>query len=86
VMAAGLLTKAGARADTRYCEFMPQRIFIVPLTLGETNDISVRLASQPGPPTIVREVTPGTPRRPAVVYVRMLDTGMPHGRRVSYWQ
>ena len=85
VMAAGLLTKAGSRADTRYCEFMPQRIFMVPLTLGEVNDISICLASQPGPPTIVREVAPGTPRRPAVVYVRMLHSGMPYGHRVSYW-
>lgn len=35
MIAAGAFAKAGAHADTRYCEAMPQRVYIVPLTITE---------------------------------------------------
>lgn len=35
MIAAGAFAKAGAHADTRYCEAMPQRMYIVPLTINE---------------------------------------------------
>ncbi|MCC7146231.1 MAG: hypothetical protein IT443_07270 [Phycisphaeraceae bacterium] len=40
MIVAGVFAKAGAHADTRYCEVMPQRIYVVPLQL-EADDQSL---------------------------------------------
>ena len=37
LMAAGLFSKAGAHADTRYCDAMPQRVYLVPATISSSN-------------------------------------------------
>ena len=39
LMAAGALAKAGAHADTRYCNVLPQRLYVVPINIPEPNSI-----------------------------------------------
>ena len=37
LLVAGAIAKAGAHADTRYCEVMPQRVYIVPAMIASPN-------------------------------------------------
>jgi len=74
-MALGLLAKAGARADTRQCEFMPQSIFLVPLRLGAERDLSVRIATRPQAAMLLNNVAPGPNGHPTVIYLRLFRDG-----------
>jgi hypothetical protein len=74
-MALGLLTKAGARADTRYCEFMPQAVYLVPLSLGRPTDVDVEIAGRPQARIHLNNVRPGTQRDPLVIYLRLFRDG-----------
>lgn len=74
-MALGLLAKSGARADTRYCEFMPQAIYLVPLTLERVSDVSVEIVGRPAASMLLNDVRPGTPRKPTVIYLRLFRDG-----------
>ncbi len=71
-MAAGLFAKAGAHADTRYCEVFPQRFYLVPLRIvapGEAIDLQVR--GQPGSRMILAGLGPPTGRGAPLRYVRL---------------
>lgn len=78
---AGLLVKASAGADTRHCEFLPQAVYIVPLTI-DTPD-SVVTISVPGdrPWSVVLPAIdppkPGTPFQ--MRYVRLPHLGTKPG-------
>ncbi len=76
-VALGLLTKAGAKGDTRYCEFMPAAIYVVPVTLNEPADLRVSVDGDPTAVTVISNVQPGTQRNPSVVYVRLLGRESP---------
>lgn len=39
MLLAGLLMKAGAHADTRYCDVLPQRVYVVPVQIGAGDDL-----------------------------------------------
>lgn len=78
MMAAGAFAKAGAHADTRYCEAMPQRVYIVPLNITQPNTTvtlqidgiaASRLTTSLSPPP------PGTPAQAS--YVRLLTRTSP---------
>lgn len=68
----GLLLKSGAQADTRYLEFLPQTVYLVPLQLDETQDLQLNVSG--GRTMMLRDVQPGTQGSPRALYVRM------HGR------
>lgn len=71
----GALAKSGAKADTRYLEFLPQSVYLVPLTLEEVADLHLHVLG--GTAMTVREVQPGMIGDPNVVYVRMHGLGAP---------
>ncbi len=71
-MILGMLTQAGARADTRYLEFLPQSVYLVPLQLDGPGD--VRLTIGDGRTMTLYDLDPGEYGDPKAVYVRM------HGR------
>jgi hypothetical protein len=71
LIAAGLLSKSGARGDTRFMEFNPQAVYLVPLRLGEPRHVSLAVAGAPGPVLVLPEVRPGTTRHPRAVYLRL---------------
>jgi len=68
---AGLITRSGAKADTRYLEFAPQRIFLVPIRLGDVGDLHVMIEGDGGSTMVLPNVEPGTPRSPRAVYLRL---------------
>ena len=74
---AGLLTKSGARADTRYFEFAPQRVYLVPLRLGTPKDVLLRVQGGPASGYRLPDLQPGTFSRPRVIYARMHGHGSP---------
>jgi hypothetical protein len=79
---AGLLAKAGSQADTRYFEFSPQSIYLVPLKVGGecTLDVAVALGAGGygnGPRMVVPRFRPGEPGKPCAVYLRLHGDGSP---------
>ena len=70
-MALGLLSKSGAKADTRYCEFMPAAIYLVPLQLGEVADLRVHVHGDPGSTVLLADVQPGDSQSPRTIYLRI---------------
>ncbi len=79
MMIAGALFKAGAAADTRYLEFAPQSIYIVPLRLNDTGELRVGVDGDPGSTIVFPGFRPGRRGAPQAVYLRMhgLDSADP---------
>ena len=79
LMLAGALTKLGARADTRYLEFAPQSIYLVPLLLEGSGDLRVGVEGDPGSTMVLPDFEPGRPGAPQAVYLRLhgLDSADP---------
>jgi hypothetical protein len=76
-MALGLLTKSGAKADTRYLELAPQSIYLVPMRLGERTDLRISVPGDPAATMSLPAFEPGTVDSPRAVYVRL------HSRRMN---
>lgn len=68
---AGMLLKAGARADTRHMEFNPVETFLVPLSLGRTGTLDVTVAGHGRTSIVLPDFIPGSPGRPRAVYLRL---------------
>jgi len=71
MIAAGLLTKAGAEADTRYLDLAPQSIYVLPLRLGRRTDVTVEVDGDPGSRRVLHGFAPGRAGDPRVAYVRL---------------
>ena len=71
----GLLLKSSAQADTRYLEFLPQSVYLVPLELAEAGDVQLRVAG--GSWMRLENVQPGTYQQPRTEYVRMHGADSP---------
>ena len=71
LMIAGLLTKSGAQADTRYLEFAPKSVFLVPLYLGEMADVEMAVERSGGTRMVLPDLEPGRPGAPNAYYVRL---------------
>lgn len=71
VMLAGLLTKSGAKADTRYLEFAPKSVFLVPLFLGEPVNLALSVEGSGGTRMALPQLEPGKPGSPAAYYFRL---------------
>jgi tetratricopeptide (TPR) repeat protein len=67
LIAAGALLKAGAHADLRYCDVLPQRVYLVPMKIEQSRTITVRVEDQ----TVSRRIDPpGAHRGTQLIYVR----------------
>jgi len=75
-MILGAYLKATAAADTRYCEFAPSAIYVVPLRLDGPREVRLQVGNAPGVFVLPR-CTPGTLAAPRAVYVRLLGVGSP---------
>ena len=61
-MLAGAVMKAGAHVDTRYCDVMPQRFYVVPLYLSDTGEpITLNVQGRPGSKLVVSGLDPPGP-------------------------
>lgn len=72
----GLLVKASARADTRHCEILPQRIYFVPLQITQSDSaVDLHLVGRSACRMVLLELEPPTaPQQVALHYVRMTDS------------
>ncbi|MEX1017610.1 MAG: hypothetical protein WDZ31_12780 [Phycisphaeraceae bacterium] len=75
LIAAGLLTKSGAAADTRYCDVMPQRVYVVPLNLDDHDQpIQLQVEGIPASRLVLRGLTAPGPGEPTQLrYVRLVS-------------
>lgn len=73
---AGALLRSGAGADTRYLEFAPAQVFLVPLRLEQGTTLRLTMSSG-GPVLVLPDVQPGAVGNPRVVYVRLHDLDSP---------
>lgn len=80
IAAAGLLTKAGARADTRYLEFAPQSMYLVPLLVDGRCQLTVAIDGDGGSSYVLGDFEPGTPGAPRAVYLRLHGPDSPDPR------
>jgi hypothetical protein len=74
---AGAFAKAGAHADTRHCEIMPQRVYLAPLRVeSPATRISLEVENEPSSRLVLTGLTPSRdPGMPQVRYVRLSSSG-----------
>ncbi|MCC5828539.1 MAG: hypothetical protein JJU36_03745 [Phycisphaeraceae bacterium] len=59
LMAAGIISRAGAQADTRYADVFPQRFYMIPLQVtGPLDTIELQVDGQPGSRMVLRGLSP----------------------------
>jgi hypothetical protein len=73
----GLLAKAGAHADTRHCELLPQRIYVAPVRISSASTtISLEVEGTRSSRMILTGIEPPGPgRKPLLRYVRLVSVG-----------
>lgn len=70
----GLAMKAGAHADTRYCEAMPQRIYIVPVMLTASDSlVELGVNGQLASHLALTGLDPPGPGQVSLRYVRLIS-------------
>ncbi len=78
---AGAIMKAGAHADTRYCDVFPQRFYIVPLYLSDPNtQIILDVPNRPSSKMVLTGLGPPGPQlagKAQLRYVRLVSTQNP---------
>lgn len=78
-IALGALTRAGAEADTRYCDVYPQRFYAVPLNLGDAPEpIMLQVEGQPGSRLVLSGLS--APASPASPEAQLRYVRLPHVR------
>lgn len=71
LVGAGL--KAGAHADTRYCDVMPQRFYVVPIKSPERTAVTVEIEGQPASRMTLAGIIPPKKDKPAMLrYVNLV--------------
>ncbi|MFO0873339.1 MAG: hypothetical protein U0575_05145 [Phycisphaerales bacterium] len=75
-MAAGLLLKSMAAGDTRYIEYAPSSIYLVPLRLGGQVELRLQVGTTRSL-VVLPQFQPGTLERPRAAYVRLLGAESP---------
>lgn len=80
-MILGLLTQAGAHADTRYLEFLPQSVYLAPLWLDEPGDLQLTVGD--GRVMTLQDVQPGRQGNPNAIYVRKHGRDSPPPRAIK---
>ncbi|MHC4429352.1 MAG: hypothetical protein ACYS0D_12250, partial [Planctomycetota bacterium] len=71
MLMAGLLTKSGAHADTRYLEFAPHVSYLVPVLLYQPAQLELEIVGEPGTTLVLDDVEPGRPGQPRAIYLRL---------------
>jgi tetratricopeptide (TPR) repeat protein len=72
MMAAGAVAKAGAHADTRYCEAMPQRIYVAPIRYEEGDGpVRVQVGNSQGSRLVLSGLSPPKEGDVQMRYVRL---------------
>jgi len=75
-MAAGLVAKAGAHADTRYCEVFPQRFYVLPLMLTSPREvIELQIEGKPASRMLLAGLGPPDGPEAQLRYVRLNSVG-----------
>lgn len=74
MMAAGTMMRAGAHADTRYCDVMPQRMYLVPLQVDRPGlAVQMEIQGSPGSRIVLTGLTPPPQGQKAQLrYVRLV--------------
>ncbi len=82
LLVAGAVSKAGAHADTRYCEIMPQRVYLAPIKVTHPNtSVLLQVAGQSGSKLRLFGLNPPADHERAVLrYVRLNSD-----RRAPQW-
>lgn len=77
LLGGGLIAKAGAHADTRHCELLPQRTYVLPLKITEEDkEVVVYFEGESSRKIVLRGIKPPKTGQPAALrYVRMTGTG-----------
>lgn len=84
LIGAGLLSKAGAQADTRHNPLLPAAVYIMLANLPETQgDLVLRVGGVPDATYRLPRFSPGTHDNPAVAYFRFVGTQMQPGLAAS---
>jgi hypothetical protein len=74
LLAAGLAARAGAAADTRYCDALPQRVYVVPLLLTDPQEqIELMVEGRPGSRLVVTGLGAPPGQQAQLRYVRLLS-------------
>lgn len=75
MMAVGAMMKAGAHADTRYCNVMPQRMYIVPVHVGAAGaTVELEVAGYRQSRLVLPDLSPPPPGQGAKLrYVRLVS-------------
>ena len=68
---AGLLSKSNAEADTRYLDFAPSEIFILPLNIEPGALMKVSVEDHPNIAMTLPNFQPGDQQQPRAVYLRL---------------
>jgi len=77
----GAILKAGAHVDTRYCDVMPQRFYVVPLYLSDPNErIRLEVQGRPSSKLVLAGLGPPLdPNGPAQLrYIHLVSTPNPN--------
>lgn len=75
---AGAIAKSTAYADTRYCEALPQRIYLVPINItGPDQTIRLSIQGHAGSTMVLTGLSPPKGNRAALRYVRLLTAVAP---------
>lgn len=81
IIAVALAIKASAAADIRYCEALPQRVYLVPVSVASPGEkVSLQIPegpSFPGSTMVLRGLSPPKGRTAQICYVRMLPEPPP---------
>ena len=77
IAAAGAGLKAGAHADTRYCDVMPQRFYIVPIKRGKPSNIELEVEGFPASHMTLTGLVPPAKGQPASLRYVNLVTQVP---------
>ncbi len=76
-MAAGAFAKAGAHADTRYCELIPQRVYVVPAKVrSQQTRVTLKVQNAPQSKLVLTGIEPPADDAPAKLrYARLVSFG-----------
>lgn len=80
-LAVGAIMKAGAHVDTRYCDVMPQRFYVVPLYLSDPNErIELEIQGRPSSKMVLAGLgPPDSPNGSAQLrYIHLVSDPNPH--------
>lgn len=72
----GMILKAGAHIDTRYCDVLPQRVYLVPINItNKRTTVELAIAGKAHSRLVLAGLSPPTDGRPRLRYVRLMHAG-----------